>query len=203
MLDHLVYATPDLEATVEDFTRATGVKPVPGGSHVGHGTRNYLVSIGGARYLEIIGPDRSQPAPNAPRPFGIDTLDRARLITWCVRPYQPLSQVLQRVQAAGYDPGEIVTMARTRTDGLEVEWELTMPILDTDSKGTLPFFIDWGHTTHPSFALTSELELSRLELRHPRPDWLRGVLRAIGGLDKVEVVESPVAGLKAPLRRIR
>ncbi len=201
MIDHLVYATPDLEQTVEEFARSTGATPVPGGAHDGHGTRNYLVSIGGSSYLEIIGPDRSQPRPSQPRPFGIDTLQRAQLVTWCVRPFQPLPQVTERVRAAGYDPGEIVTMARRRPDGVELVWELTMPILETDSRGTLPFFIDWGQTTHPSFALPVELELARLELHHPRPEWLRGVLRAIGGLEKVEVVESATAALKAPLRR--
>jgi catechol 2,3-dioxygenase-like lactoylglutathione lyase family enzyme len=203
MIDHLVYATPDLEATVADFTRATGAKPIPGGAHDGHGTRNYLVSIGGSSYLEIIGPDLDQPKPAQPRPFGIDTLDRARLITWCVRPFQPLGQVMERVRSAGYDPGEIITMGRQRPDGVELVWELTMPVLDTESRGTLPFFIDWGHTTHPSFALPVELELAKLELLHPDPEWLRGVLRAIGGLDNVEVVESAVAGLRAPLRKAR
>jgi hypothetical protein len=200
MIDHLVYATPDLDATVAEFTSSTGVAPVPGGAHPGHGTRNYLVSLGGSTYLEIIGPDRDQPAPDRPRPFGVDTLTQPTLITWCVRPFQPLSLVIERVKAAGYDPGDVVTMGRTRPDGGDLVWELTMPDLSTDSRGTLPFFIDWGRTTHPSFALPAQLELVKLELRHPRPDWLRGVLRAIGDLGNVEVVEAPEAGLRAPIR---
>jgi hypothetical protein len=61
-LDHLVLATPDLAATVADFTERTGIAPVAGGAHVGLGTRNYLVSLGGSRYLEIIGPTRSSPS---------------------------------------------------------------------------------------------------------------------------------------------
>ena len=201
MIDHLVYATPDLEATVAEFTSSTGVTPTPGGSHPGHGTRNHLVSLGGSTYLELIGPDRTQRAPAQPRPFGIDTLAAAKLVAWCVRPFQPLPVVVARVRAAGYDPGEIVTMARTRPDGMEVVWELTMPQLGDDTGGTLPFFIDWGRTTHPSFSLPAELELVKLELRHPRPDWLRGVLKAIGSLDHVEVTESEVAGIRAPIRR--
>lgn len=200
MIDHLVYATPDLEATIAEFTSSTGVAPVPGGSHPGHGTRNALVSVGGSTYLEIIGPDREQPEPAAPRPFGIDELDRPTLVTWCVRPFQPLALVIERVRAAGHDPGEVVTMSRARPDGVELVWDLTMPKLDTDSRGTLPFLIDWGRTPHPSFALPAHLELVKLELRHPRPDWLRAVLTAIGGLEHVQVVEAPVAGLSAPLR---
>ncbi len=202
MIDHLVYATPDLDATVAEFVQSTGIKPVPGGAHPGFGTRNSLVSLGGSTYLEIVGPDPEQPKPSVPRPFGIDTLDRPKLITWCVRPYQPLTQVVERVEAAGYDPGEIVTMARTRPDGVELTWELTLPDLTTDSGGTLPFFIDWGRSIHPSFALPGGLELMHIELRHPRADWLRGVLKAIGGLDNVRVVEADVAGLRAPLRKL-
>jgi hypothetical protein len=48
-LDHLVLATPDLAATVAHFTERTGVEPAPGGAHVGLGTRNHLVSLGGSR----------------------------------------------------------------------------------------------------------------------------------------------------------
>ncbi len=200
MIDHLVYAAPDLDAMVAEFTSSTGVAPVPGGAHPGHGTRNYLVSLGGATYLEIIGPDPDQPTPAHPRPFGIDSLSQPMLVTWCVRPYQPLEVVSERMKAAGYDPGEIVAMGRSRPDGVELAWELTMPRLDSEALGTVPFLIDWGRTTHPSFGLPAQLELVCLQLRHPRPDWLRGVLDAIGGLDDVEVIEAPVPGLRAPLR---
>ncbi|MFD8740899.1 VOC family protein, partial [Streptomyces sp. NPDC059618] len=43
--DHIVLATPDLAATVAEFTRRTGVVPAPGGVHVGLGTRNHLVGL--------------------------------------------------------------------------------------------------------------------------------------------------------------
>src|SRR6476660_4946459 len=65
-LDHLVYATPDVEESVRYVAGLTGVWPVEGGRHVGGGTRNYLLGLGGLRYLEIVGPDREQPEPARP-----------------------------------------------------------------------------------------------------------------------------------------
>lgn len=76
-LDHLVYAVPDLAAGVITFAEATGVTPVAGGSHPG-GTANYLVGLGPAAYLEIIGPDPAVPGAR-PRAFGLETLTVPRL----------------------------------------------------------------------------------------------------------------------------
>ena len=81
-LDHLVYGTPDIEETVDQLERRTGVRATPGGQHLGHGTRNALLALGPSMYLEILGPDPEQPEPDEPRWLGIDDLTAPRLITW-------------------------------------------------------------------------------------------------------------------------
>ena len=94
-IDHLVYATPDLAAAVADIEERFGVAPTPGGAHVGLGTFNALLGLGGRTYLEIVGPDPAQPEPVNPRPFGIDDLTEPSLVAWCAAPQRPLVDVVQ------------------------------------------------------------------------------------------------------------
>ncbi|GAB2716710.1 hypothetical protein GCM10027072_06510 [Streptomyces bullii] len=133
---------PDLAATVADFARRTGVVPAEGGVHVGFGTHNHLVALGGTSYLEIIGPDPEQPAPTGPRPFGVDGLTAPRTVTWAIsRP--GLDAAVATARARGYDPGAVRPMSRRRPDGTLLEWRLTDGGTAHPS-GLVPFLIDWG-----------------------------------------------------------
>src|SRR5262245_24738779 len=84
-IDHLVYATPDLDRGIKEIERLLGVRATPGGQHPGRGTRNALVALGPTSYLEIIAPDTNQPAPKNPRSFGIGDLNGSRLVAWAVK----------------------------------------------------------------------------------------------------------------------
>ncbi|WP_327085082.1 VOC family protein [Nonomuraea sp. NBC_01738] len=144
-MDHLVYATPDLAPTVAEVERLLGVKPAEGGRHVGLGTRNHLLGLGGRSYLEIIGPDPEQPHPGAPRPFGIDTLDAPRLVAWAVEP-DDLDATVAASRARGYDPGTPFAMSRRTPSGDLLEWRLAFA---AEPDPVIPFLIDWGTTPHP------------------------------------------------------
>src|SRR5690349_12928563 len=84
-VDHLVYAAPDLDAAVNALAQLTGARASPGGPHPGRGTRNALLALGPASYLEIVGPDAAQPAPAEPRWLSVDAVDAPRLVTWAAR----------------------------------------------------------------------------------------------------------------------
>src|SRR5471030_1014335 len=94
-IDHLVYATPDVDKTVEALGKLLGVKAAPGGRHPGRGTRNALIGLGPRCYLEIVGPDLEQPAPAQPRWFLIDSLHEARLVAWAARRSEEHTSELQ------------------------------------------------------------------------------------------------------------
>ncbi|MFF4832899.1 VOC family protein [Streptomyces sp. NPDC001315] len=178
LLDHLVLATPDLAATVADFTRRTGVAPAPGGVHVGRGTRNHLVGLGGTSYLEILGPDPEQPEPTGPRPFGVDALAAPRTITWAISP-SDLDAAVAAARAQGYDPGDVRAMSRRRPDGTLLEWRLTDGA-SAHPCGLVPFLIDWGASAHPTASGLPVTPLLALSATAPDPDEIRSLLAALG-----------------------
>lgn len=183
-LDHLVYATPDLAASVAEIAGRTGVAPVEGGPHVGLGTRNHLLGLGGRAYLEIVGPDPGQPAPERPRPFGIDDLAAPALVAWAVA-VEDIDGRVARARAAGFDPGDAVPMARRRPDGVLLEWRLT-PV----RTGAVPFLIDWGRTEHPAAALPV-VPLRTFRIVDPEPARVRAPLGALGVAADLRAGERP------------
>ncbi len=163
-VDHLVYATPDLDATVAEVESAWGIKPAAGGSHDGLGTRNHLLSLGEETYLELVGPDPSQPEPGMPRPFGIDELDSPRLVTWAAR-VPDIDLWVEWARGRGFDPGDPVEMQRTTPTGEVLRWRLTFP---TSGDGVTPFLIEWPGIT-PAASATPGCMLMALDLTHDNP----------------------------------
>lgn len=195
VLDHLVLATADLAATTAAVAAATGVTPSRGGSHVGVGTANTLLALGGGAYLEVIGPDPAQGAVDGPRPFGVDALvhsGEARLATFAVR-VTDIDAVIATARAAGYDPGEARSMQRATPDGGLLAWRLTSP--PAWGAGVVPFLIDWGVTVHPSTTSASGATLSGFSVGHPDPSRIAEVFAALA-LDVV-VTEAATPTLQA------
>src|SRR5207302_1870826 len=84
-IDHLVYATPDLQLGIDTAEQLFGVRATPGGQHPGEGTRNALIALGPTSYFEIIGPDPDQSSPQLGSRFGIDTIKPPLLTTWVAK----------------------------------------------------------------------------------------------------------------------
>jgi hypothetical protein len=195
-VDHLVYATPDLSAGVEQVERLLGVKAAPGGQHPGGGTRNALIRLGDEIYLEIIGPDPDQPKPPRPRRFNIDELKAPRLVTWAAKG-AGLEAIVEKAKTGGVELGYVQASSRKRPDGVLLSWRLTVsPALTAD--GLVPFFIDWGKTPHPAAALPKDCVLIDLRAEHPNANRIKSELSTLGlGL---RVDSGPAPALIATIR---
>ena len=172
LLDHLVYATPDVEATCRDLETRLGVRASAGGQHPGRGTHNALISIGPKAYLEIIGPDPLQPETR-PVWFDIDHLTAPKLITWAVRVDDLETFVKENL------PGTSVRSGSRKTlDGTTLSWQLTEPEL-VNGVGLIPFLIDWGHSRHPADSAIAGPRLVQLRLEHPETETIKKQLHSL------------------------
>ena len=178
MIDHLVYATPDLPLGIDNIEKRLGVRATPGGQHPGRGTRNALLALGPATYLEIIGPDPEQPKPSQPRPFGIDDLKGPRLVTWVVKE-SDLERRANEARRAGVRLGEVIPGSRRRSDGILLSWRYTDP-RTVVAHGIVPFFIDWGKTPHPVTTAATGASLINLRAEHPDAKNVQTVLTQLG-----------------------
>lgn len=177
-VDHLVYGTPDLNVAVEKIDRLLGVRATPGGQHPGRGTRNALVALGPATYLEIIGPDPDQPKPNAPRTFGVDDLSEPRLVTWAAKGTD-LARLVSDAANHGIKLGNVAPGSRRRPDGLLLTWQYSNPAVVVED-GIVPFFIDWGKTPHPAASAAQGATLADLRAEHPEPERVQKALSNLG-----------------------
>jgi len=177
-VDHLVYATLDLNSGVEEIEKLLGVRATPGGQHPGRGTRNALIALGPATYLEIIAPDPEQPPPETPRPFGIDGLKKSRLVTWVAKGVD-LERLRDEAARKGARLGEVISGSRRRPDGVLLSWRYTDP-KTVLADGLVPFFIDWGQSPHPSHTAAPGASLVALRAEHPDAPRVQRLLRELG-----------------------
>ncbi len=197
-LDHLIFASPDVDEGARIIAELTGAEAVPGGPHIGFGSRNHLLTFDEHTYFEIIGVDPEQPDPPGPRPFGLDDRTEPALVGYAIHPTggESLEDVQSLMRDAGFDPGGIFEMSRRKPDGEVISWRLTSGG-DTGvaSDGALPFAIDWGDSPSPAASLPSMGRLVSLRVSHPDP----GIRASVEALAVgVEVVEGP-AGLTAAI----
>jgi hypothetical protein len=177
-LDHLVYATPTLAATVEEVGDAVGVTPVAGGRHVGRGTQNYLLGLGGGSYLEIIGRDPEQVDFTGQPAFGLDAVTEPRLVAWAIR-VSDIDAHIKQARNAGYDPGRSSAMNRQLPNGKLLHWKLTS-VPDRTTPALVPFLIDWGSSPHPSARLGESAHLVDFHFQSPDPNEVQRQLAALG-----------------------
>jgi hypothetical protein len=178
VIDHLVYATSDVDSTVEELAQRLGVTAQAGGRHLGYGTRNALIGLGPASYLEIIGPDEGQRRPAGGYWYGIENIGRAQLVTWTAR-VEHIERVAAHAYGAGYQTGDVHKVFRERPDGVHRSWRLTFPTGSGD--GLVPNLIEWDdELPHPSETTPEGVTLVELRGYHPAPQSITPMLRALG-----------------------
>ena len=177
-VDHLIYATPDLNLGIDKLEELLGVRAIPGGQHPGHGTRNALIRLGGRSFLEVLGPDPEQPRPKRPRWFGLDGLLTPRLNGWAAAESN-LDEVVGKAAAAGVKLGAIHEGRRENPDGAVLSWRFT-DAYAVVADGLVPFFIDWGDSPHPSQRGTEGVTLIGLLAEHPDTAPVQRMLSQLG-----------------------
>jgi hypothetical protein len=193
LIDHLIYAAPDLTAAVADLEDRFGVRAQAGGRHTGLGTHNALLALGPRTYLEIIAPDPGQPAPPVPRPFGLDDLAHGTLASWALT-CDDIDQAVTEAQRQGYDPGPAGDGQRVEPAGTRLRWRATVSATASD---LVPFLICWGGTEHPARSAPQGLSLQSLRIEHPDPPSLTPALMALGA--DIEVTSAAAPALVATL----
>jgi hypothetical protein len=193
LVDHLIYAVPELTAAVADVEDRLGVRAQAGGRHIGLGTHNALLALGPRTYLEIIAADPGQPEPSVRRRFGVDDLTSGTLVGWALA-CDDIDRAVAEARSHGYDPGEIGDGRRVGPSGVVLRWRATGSAL---AGGLVPFLICWGDTEHPASSAPRGLSLTSLQIEHPDPRSLTPVLAALGA--DIEVTSAPVPALVAQL----
>jgi hypothetical protein len=201
-VDHLVYAASDLNRGVEEIEKLLGVRATPGGQHPGRGTRNALITLGPATYLEIIAPDPEQPPPKTPRPFGIDGLKQSRLVAWAAKGTD-IERLRDDAVRKGVGLGEVISGSRRRTDGVLLSWRYTDP-RTVLADGVVPFFIDWRESPHPAQTAVKGASLIALRAEHPDAQRVQRLLRELGLELPVQAGATPalVAIIDSPRGRV-
>lgn len=175
LIDHIIYAAPDLDTAVAHIETCLGVRAGGGGSHPGNGTHNKLLALGPRTYLEIIAPDPEQPEPSHPRPYGVDGVTRGGLVGWALG-CEDIDAALASARGRGFDPGDVIDGQRVGPTGEMLQWRLTRNAL---TAGMVPFLIRWGDTPHPARSAPQGVVLESVHIEHPDPSSLTPVLAAL------------------------
>ena len=132
-IDHLVIVVSDLNQAARDFGDL-GFTVVAGGRHP-VGSHNVLIPFADGSYLEIIAFYRKA----ADHRWWDPLQDGERLVDYCLQT-DDLRGDTQKLRAAGVDIKDPVPWSRTRPDGYEVKWFLSLA--GRGHRGVAPFLIE-------------------------------------------------------------
>lgn len=160
-VDHMIFASGPhgIRADAERLADALGVEYKEGGFHPRFGTRNHIIPLADARYVEIVEVLDHPAAEKAP--FGQAVRARSEMgggwLGWAISvdDITPLENRLERHAVPG---------GRQFPDGRKLEWR-QIGVRGLISDPQLPFFLQWE--SEPSVlpsALTSDVALTSIRI---------------------------------------
>ncbi|MBK8051884.1 MAG: VOC family protein [Saprospiraceae bacterium] len=182
--DHIVYAVPDFDLALSYLEMKLGVKPVIGGRHLLHGTKNALINLGNQCYLEILAKDEENTTFKGTRWMGIDLITKPMITRWAVKSMDidKGSAILKNFQS---DQGNISSGERLTTDGSFLKWKMTLPTAAPEVD-IVPFLLDWSASAfHPCDRMEHQCEIYDIALYHPQPEVLEGFFLSLAINKKV------------------
>lgn len=196
IIDHIVYAVPNLEVALQDFEAKTGIRPVFGGYHQTKGTKNALVNLGNKCYLEFLAIDKENTAISSPRWMGIDHIETPTITRWALKS-QNLAHDSQVVQVYNPKMGELQTGQRKMSKDKLLTWQMTLP-LAAPAVEIMPFFLDWSASeVHPTEQLEEQCKLLDIKVTHPSAESLQAIFTELK-LD-VAILEGETAAIQMRL----
>jgi catechol 2,3-dioxygenase-like lactoylglutathione lyase family enzyme len=132
-IDHIVIVVSDLDQAAKDYQQL-GFTVVPGGKHP-VGSHNVLISFADGSYLEIIAFYREALDHRWWKPLQ----QGERLVDFCMQTNDLKGDTL-KLRAAGVSINDPVPWSRTRPDGYELKWLLSLA--QGNHRGVAPFLIE-------------------------------------------------------------
>ena len=187
-IDHLILGAPSYEAGLAYGKDCLGVEAKEGGRHGGLGTRNALVGLGPAQYLEILAPD-ADTDDRSPYRDGLERMPAPGLVG-VMAACGDLDALADAGRAAGLQTPGPAPFSRTTPDGRTLNWRLLS--FTRHPYGTaVPTFIDWAHTPNPAESLPADMSLAGFALAVQDVDGLRRVHEVLEFEADLERSETP------------
>ena len=191
-LDHLVVVALDLADGVAHVRDCLGLSMPEGGRHRKMGTRNHLLRLGDATFLEVIAVDPEAPAPSRPRWFGLSDTAQVQADWNAGRRLRGLVARTDDLNGLLSSQGDLLGEATTMTRG-DLSWRFAVrPDGAWPADGAAPCVLDWGPRGTPAPSMPDlGARLEDVALTHPDPGAAAALYTAIGLADPPRIVPGP------------
>lgn len=168
VVDHILYAGPNLDSLVKEVAQESGTQPIMGGEHSDLGTHNAILPLQDATYLELIAPDPKSHVKGGAEVLGIGKLSKPKIVAWAVR-VRAFDKTYARFIASGIKVSPILEGSRRGSDGKLSQWRYFYVTDERFSEVPRmnPFFISYTNSRKTS---RPQCQLASLKGTHPHPE---------------------------------